>query len=226
MVPRSIGRIIAEVEGTIEVVPDVPQAFAELLAREAPQSVALSGGDTARRCYELLATTNVDWSSVDVFFGDERWVPVDGPGSNEGMARIAFVDQVAPRAVHSMRHAGDGPTAAADAYDTLVRDSRPIDLIHLGLGSDGHTASLFPRAPSLEEADWFVVAAGDTMHPHPRVTFTFPAIARARLVVFTVAGAEKSEAFARVKRGDPVPAARVRAERIVWLVDDSAAATA
>ena len=209
--------------GTLEIVDDVAQAFAQLIVDEAPTSIALSGGDTAKRCYELLATADVDWQAVDIFFGDERWVPVHDPESNEGMARFAFLDQVMPRAIHSMRGAGETPEAAAEAYDQLVRTSPPIDLVHLGLGPDGHTASLFPGSPALEETTRLVIATGDDLHPHRRLTFTFPGIARSRLVVFTVSGEEKREAFARVRREEDVPAARVRADRVIWLADSSAA---
>jgi len=211
------------VHGTLEIVDDVAQAFAQLIVDEAPTSIALSGGDTAKRCYELLATADVDWQAVDIFFGDERWVPVHDPESNEGMARFAFLDQVMPRAIHSMRGAGETPEAAAEAYDQLVRTSPPIDLVHLGLGPDGHTASLFPGSPALEETTRLVIATGDDLHPHRRLTFTFPGIARSRLVVFTVSGEEKREAFARVRREEDVPAARVRADRVIWLADSSAA---
>ena len=208
--------------GEERCVAHVPQAFADLVAAEAPSSVALSGGSTARSCYELLATADVDWSVVDVFFGDERWVDVHDPDSNEGMARIAFLDQVGPHAVHSLRHAGPTPDAAAEAYDRLVRQAPPIGLVHLGLGPDGHTASLFPGSATLEERERLVVTAGDDQHPHPRLSFTYPAISRSPLVVFTVAGADKRDALAAVRRGEDLPAARVRAERVVWLLDQAA----
>lgn len=209
--------------GEIRVVPHVPAAFAALVTTEAPTSIALSGGDTARACYQLLATAAaIDWSRVEVFFSDERWVPVHDPDSNEGMARLAFLDDVDPAWVHSLRHAGATIEEAAAAYDALLRRFGPVDLVHLGLGPDGHTASLFPGSPALEERERLVVATGDDAHPHARLTWTYPAIARSRLVVFTVAGAEKREAFARVRAGDDVPAARVRAERVVWLVDPEA----
>jgi 6-phosphogluconolactonase len=208
--------------GEVRVVRHVPQAFQQLVAAEAPRSMALSGGDTARECYELLAVADVDWPTVEIFFGDERWVPVGEPDSNEGMARFAFVDQVLPRAVQSMRHAGDTIEEAARAYDQLLRDHGPIDLVHLGLGPDGHTASLFPGSPALEEENRLVAATGDESHPHPRLTFTFPAIAMSRLVVFTVAGEEKKDALARLKAGEDLPAARVRAERVLWLIDEAA----
>jgi 6-phosphogluconolactonase len=204
-------------------VAHVPQAFAELVAAEAPTSIALSGGGTARECYELLATADVDWSVVDVFFGDERWVPIHDPDSNEGMARVTFLDEVEPRAIHSLYGAGPTPEEAATAYDALLRDAPPIALVHLGLGPDGHTASLFPGSPALEERERLVVATGDDLHPHPRLTFTYPGLARAELVVLTVEGEEKRDALAAVRRGEDRPATRVRAGRVVWLVDEAAA---
>lgn len=208
--------------GELRVVEDVPRAFAALVVEEAPSSLALSGGSTARAGYELLAFAGVEWSEVDVFFGDERWVPVEDPESNEGMARRAFVDQVHPRAVYSMRRAGDTIGEAADAYDRLLREYGSLDLVHLGLGPDGHTASLFPGSPALDESERLVVATGDDLHPHPRLTLTFPALAQSRLAVFTVAGEGKREALDRVKTGDAVPAARVSAGRVIWLVDEAA----
>jgi 6-phosphogluconolactonase len=208
--------------GELRVVEDVPRAFSALVVEDSPASLALSGGSTARECYELLAVADVDWSEVDVFFGDERWVPVGDPESNEGTARHAFVDQVRPRAVYSMRNASDTIEEAADAYDRLLRDYGPLGLVHLGLGPDGHTASLFPGSPALDERERLVVATGDDLHPHPRLTLTFPAIAQSRLAVFTVAGEGKREALQRVKAGDDLPAARVLAGRVIWLVDEAA----
>lgn len=209
--------------GEVRVVPHVPAAFAELVTTTRPRSVALSGGATARACYTLCATAaNVDWSQVDVLFGDERWVPVHDRDSNEGMARVAFLDEVQPAQVHSMYHAGPTPEAAAAAYDELVDGFGPIDLVHLGLGPDGHTASLFPGSAALEVTDRLVVTNGDDAHPHRRLTFTYPAIARAHLVVVTVAGADKRAALGRIRAGDDLPGARIAAERVVWLVDPDA----
>lgn len=210
--------------GDIQIVPHVPQAFAALVAATAPASITLSGGDTARECYELLATADVDWGRVDVWFGDERWLPVHDPESNEGMARVTFLDEVEPRAIHSMYDAGATIDAAADAYDAALRAAPALELVHLGLGPDGHTASLFPGSAALDEADRWVVSNADDLHPHPRLTVTFPALATAKLVVFTVAGSDKQGALARIRRGDELPAGRVRAERVVWLVDEAASA--
>lgn len=209
--------------GEVRVVDDVASAFALLVADEAPGSVALSGGGTARRCYETLAATpGVDWTSVTVLFGDERWVPVTSEESNEGMARQVLLDRVAPVKVRSLRGAGDTPEEAAAAYDAEVAVLAGPDLVHLGLGGDGHTASLFPGSPALEVDDRLVVATGDDAHPYRRLSFTFPAIARARLVVVTVSGPEKAGAWRRLCRGDDVPAARISAERVLWLVDPAA----
>lgn len=211
--------------GEIREVASVPDAFADLVVDLQPTSIALSGGSTAEAAYRSLASRGMDWSGTDVFLGDERFVPVEDPDSNEGMIRRVLFEDAKPRALHSMVGAGATPEAAAAAYDTLIRESDPIEVVHLGLGPDGHTASLFPGAATLDITDRFVAVAGDELHPHPRLTFTYPAIARSPLVVFTVAGAEKRDAFARVRAGDEsLPAARVRADRIIWLADPPALA--
>jgi len=207
--------------GTVQIVDDVPAAFAQLIADEHPKSVALSGGETAQECYEALRATGPDWSDVDVYIGDERFVPADHPDSNEGMARRALLDAARPRVIHPMYQPIPIEEAAA-SYDALVRAAPPIDVVHLGLGPDGHTASLFPGSPTLAETERLVVAAGDDLHPLPRLTFTYPAIARSRLVVVTVVGAEKREAIDRIRAGEDLPAARIRAERVVWLGDRAA----
>lgn len=212
-----------EMNGEIRVVDDVPRAFAALVAAEAPRTIALSGGDTARQCYEQLAAEAVDWAQVAVLFGDERWVPVDDPDSNEGMARRALLDHAKPAAIHSMRDAADTWEGAAAAYDRLLHELGPVGLVHLGLGPDGHTASLFPGSRALAETERLVVTnRADATHPHDRLTFTFPAIAQAQLAVFTVAGAEKRDTFARIRAGDDLPATHVTAQRVIWLVDAAA----
>jgi 6-phosphogluconolactonase len=207
--------------GTVQIVDDVPAAFAALVVREAPGSVALSGGETGQECYEALRALSPDWSNVDVYFGDERFVRAGDPDSNEGMARRVLLDAVHPRAIHPMFRAGSIEDAAL-AYDELIRAAPPIDLVHLGLGPDGHTASLFPASPTLDETERLVVPAGDADHPHPRLTFTFPGIARGRLVVVTVAGEEKRDAIERIRAGEDLPGARIRGEQVLWLVDRAA----
>jgi 6-phosphogluconolactonase len=202
--------------GDVRVVTDVPSAFAELLAAATPPVLALSGGDTARACYAAVE----ELAGPTVLFGDERWVPVSDPDSNEGMARAVLLERVRVGDVHSLRGVGPTPAAAPAAYDRVVASLPSLGLVHLGLGPDGHTASLFPASPALDVADRLVVDTGDDAHPHHRVTLTFPGIARADQVVVTVAGPEKADAWARLRSGEDLPAARVRAREVVWLVDE------
>jgi 6-phosphogluconolactonase len=207
--------------GTVQIVDDMPAAFARLVADELRGSIALSGGETAEACYVALRGGPVDWSGVDVYFGDDRFVPPDHPDSNEGLARRALLDHVHPHAIHPMYQPIPIEDAAL-AYGELVRAAPPIGIVHLGLGPDGHTASLFAGSPALDETERLVVATADDQHPHPRVTFTFPAIARGRLVVVTVAGEEKRDAIERIRAGEDLPGARIRGERVLWLGDQAA----
>jgi len=207
-----------ELPGQVRIVDDVPHAFARVVAEIAPRSIAFSGGSLAERCYATLRAEPLDWLMVDVYFGDERIVPVTSDDSNEGMVRRTLLDRVQPHAIHSMVDAG------ADAYDALIRAARPIDIVHLGLGPDGHTASLFPGSPALDERQRFVIETGDDLHPHPRLTFTFSAIARAHLALITVEGEEKRDAIQRIRNGEDLPGARIRAEEVLWLGDGAALA--
>jgi 6-phosphogluconolactonase len=156
-----------------------------------------------------------------VYWGDERCVPHDHEDSNYLLAREALLDRVgAANATHLMR------CAEVDAYQLRVGDLGRFDLVHLGLGPDGHTASLFAGSEALEADPGRLVALNEDpsgRNPYPRMTLTLAGIARARLVVVTVEGEEKAEALAAVARGDDVPAARIEAERVVWLVDEAAA---
>jgi 6-phosphogluconolactonase len=213
------------VNGEVRIVEDVPAAFAALVVERAPASMALSGGSTAEHCYAALRDVALDWARVDVYLGDERFVPVTDPDSNEGMARRVLLDAVTPHAIHSLAGAGATAEEAAVSYDALVRAAAPLELVHLGLGPDGHTASLFPGTAALDEQTRWVITNEDALHPHPRLTFTFPAIGAARLAVFTVAGEEKRDPFSRIRGGEDLPGGRVRAQEVIWLVDPAAAGT-
>ncbi len=218
--------------GEVVVVDDVAAAFATHVIeafRDRPDegfSLTLSGGSTAARCYERLAANGadqIDWWQVDVYWGDERCVAPEDPDSNERLGRQTLLERVgAANAVYPMR-CDDGP----DPYQQRVAQAGRLDLVHLGLGPDGHTASLFPGSPALDaDPGRLVVMNTDPKgnNPHDRMTLTFSGIARARLVVFTVSGEDKRAAFAGVRAGDEsFPAARVRADRVVWLVDPAAA---
>jgi 6-phosphogluconolactonase len=221
--------------GEVVVVDDVAAEFAERVIEAFHSrpgetfSLALSGGGTARRCYERLAadaSDQIDWWQVDFYWGDERCVPPDDAASNERLGREALLERVgAANAVYPMR-CDDGP----DPYQQRIAQAGRLDVVHLGLGADGHTASLFPGSPALEADPGRLVALNhdpNGLNPLERLTLTYSGIARGRLVLVTFSGAEKREAFAAVRRGDPgCPAAHVRADRVVWLVDHEASGEA
>lgn len=209
--------------GELRVVADVPAAFVALITEESPRSIALSGGGTAQRCYTALAEQPPDWNGVSVYYGDERWVPLDDPDSNAGMVHRTLAGPIGAATEHPMFDGSLTIDEGAVSYGRLLADSGPVDLVHLGMGPDGHTCSLFPGSPQLDEHHHRVVVAGDDAHPHPRLTVTYPWLDTARLVVFTVAGEEKRDALSRVRAGEQLPAARVRAHRVVWLADSAAA---
>lgn len=217
--------------GELFVVDDVPGEFASTVIeafRHRPDemfSIALSGGETARRCYERLAADgadDIDWWLVDVYWGDERCVPHHHPESNERLGREALLERVgAANSIHPMRC-----EEGADPYQLRVGELGQFDLVHLGLGPDGHTASLFPGSTAIEADPGRLVVMNEDptgANPYRRMTLTFSGIARARLAVFTVRGEDKQPAMQRVADGEDVPAARVRAARVVWLVDRAAA---
>jgi 6-phosphogluconolactonase len=213
------------------VVPDVAEAFSGQVVDAFHHrtldtfSLALSGGDTARRCYEHLAANaanRIDWWKVDVYWADERCVPHDHEDSNYRLAREALLDRVgAANATHLMRCA-----EGADPYQLRLGDLGRIDLVHVTMGSDGHVASLFPHSEVLEADPGRLVAMADDplgVHPYRRMTLTLGGIARAHLVVVTVEGDACADALATVAGGADLPAARLAAERVVWLVDEGAA---
>ncbi len=213
----------------LQLVDSVPDAFARFVADRRVHSIALSGGTTARDCYEAAAATTADWSATTFWFGDERFVPVGDPDSNEGMARSVWLDLIPGVQVQSMAEAGLDVEIAARNYEAALRAVPPLGVVHLGLGPDGHTASLFPGSSVLHEAERWVVPTGDEFHPHPRLTLTFAALVAVDAIVVTVAGAEKRHALAQVLAGDPgLPAARLVTDpelacRTTWLADASAA---
>jgi 6-phosphogluconolactonase len=201
-------------------------------------TVALSGGGTPRRTYELLAEPRfrdqIQWSHVHVFWGDERCVPPDDVRSNARMARIALLDHipVPDEQVHPALWMDDPRGSAAD-YEAVLRMCFEkvlprFDLILLGMGEDGHTASLFPESPALQETQGWV-AAVSSKDP-PRITLTYPVLNNASTVAFLVSGSNKADALRKVIEGsageEPVPASRVHPTRgtLHFLVDRDAAA--
>ncbi|HZA26314.1 MAG TPA: 6-phosphogluconolactonase [Actinomycetota bacterium] len=204
----------------LRVVDDLAAANADLFLEVAPKTIALGGGTTPRPCYERLASVEYDWTEVDVFFGDERCVPPAHPDSNFRMAHEALLSRV-PARVHRMQ----GESCDAPAYERELRDvlgpNPALDLAILGLGEDGHTASLFPGDPGLDETDRLVVRV--ERPDHPRLTLTLPVLSGAPVAVFLVEGARKREALRLLLVGGDIPAARVAAERVVILADPAAA---
>ncbi len=195
--------------------------------------VALSGGETPRPLYERLdaSADELDWAAIDVFWTDERSVPPTDPRSNYHLAREALLDRVPIPEDRIHRIDGElDPLTAADAYEvelrrTLGADGR-LDLILLGVGADGHTASLFPRHQALTEAERWIVPVHASAEPPWRVTMTFPLINAARHVLFLVTGAEKAEAVRDLVDGEPLPASMVRPTdgTVTFLVDEEVAA--
>ena len=190
----------------------------------------LTGGSTPGRAYELASELRRDWSTVELWWGDERAVPPEHEWSNYGLAKRSLLDRVdvMPRAVH--RIAGElGAEDAATRYDAELREVVP-DVVLLGLGPDGHVASLYPNQPTLRERERRAVAAEARLEPFvSRVTMTFPVLCAAPLVVYLVAGASKAEAAARAFAGPPeeaTPASLARSEsgRTLAILDHDAAA--
>ena len=203
-------------------------------------SVALAGGNTPRKVYELLAGDEfrplVDWARCHVFFGDERCVPPDHAESNYRMARETLLSRVPlpPENVHRIEGVGDA-VENARAYEVELRSFfgdagwPELDLVLLGMGDDGHTASLFPHTPALDAGGAWVVANCVEKLGAPRITLTAPAISHARRGLFLVSGRSKAARLAEVLRGsfepERLPAQSIRpvAGELEWFVDEEAA---
>jgi len=215
------------------------------VAREGRFALLLAGGNTPRRLYALLASPNysihIDWANTHLFWGDERAVPLSDPKSNYRMVSETLLSRVAVPWQNIRRIEGElPPEKAAERYEEELRQffglrglAQPegyatrFDLALLGLGADGHAASLFPGSPALQETARLVVAVPEA--DPPRVTLTLPAFNACAEVLFLAAGAAKAPALAAVLEGPPdlvPPAGRVRPEQgeVLWLVDRAAAA--
>ncbi len=219
-------------------------AAVRLLARMAANpgriAICLTGGSSPKRLYELLATEDyrgkIPWERVHWFIGDERFVPDSDERNNMAMARRAFLDSCAPSAnIHPIPTDAANPDEAATRYEHELQAFNGVDrldpawplfdLVLMGVGPDGHTASLFPDYPALEETERWVVGVPQA-HVEPfvsRVTLTLPALASCREMLFEVSGAGKRSILTRVLAGEPLPANRARSNsETVWLVDKAA----
>jgi 6-phosphogluconolactonase len=222
---RDVDVVVAEDEEA------AAQSVAELLADAAGNGaeIALTGGSTPVRAYERAAGLEPDWSRAGVWWGDERCVPPDDERSNFGLTKRALFDKLErqPGRVHRIR-GEDEPQSAAASYEQALRETK-LDLVLLGLGPDGHVASLFPHSPGLAEPERLVIAADSKLDPYvERVTMTPPALRAADRIVFLVTGEAKAEAVAAALAGPPdpaVPGSLVRAEsgQTLAIVDRKAA---
>jgi len=219
------------------------RVLARIAANSGRAAICLTGGSSPRQLYQLLATdayrSRIPWERVHWFLGDERFVPADDPLNNMGMAREIFLDNCAPAAnIHPI------PTATADpadpdrgaalyeqelksfyGTDTLDQAHPLFDLVLMGVGPDGHTASLFPDDPALDAtARWVVGVPRANVEPFvPRVTLTLPTLACCREMLFEVAGTEKRAILTRLLAGENLPANRAQSTgETVWLVDREA----
>jgi 6-phosphogluconolactonase len=207
---------------------------------QAPFRLVLSGGSTPRETYRRLAgkndpATKSTWACTEIFFGDERFVPPDSPDSNYRMARETLLagGQVEPRGLFAIP-TDDTLDSAAARYDEILRqqygasildpDVPLFDLTLLGLGADGHTASLLPGQPVLKVQDRWVATVPQGRE-QARITLTYPALNSSRIILFLVAGADKKDALARVRAGDAsLPAGALQPQgEVIWLVDRAAA---
>ena len=219
---------------------EIAKSAAEAIAARGRFTIALSGGNTPKPAYRLLAEKlGIDWGRVHVFWGDDRHVPPDHPDSNFGMAHDALLSKVPiPHDnIHRMRTEKPDAERVAEEYAWTLRsafdlgeDERPrFDLVLMGIGADGHTASLFPGGEAVRERSRLVAAPWVSSLGTFRVTLTPPVLNNARLALFLVSGEEKAEALKAVLEGDfqpdRFPAQVVRPEdgRLLWMVDRAAA---
>lgn len=222
----------ALIERSLEVVLSKMQAAIQERGR---CTIALAGGGTPKPLYEAIATQNLPWDKIHVFWGDERYVPPDHPDSNQGMARSAWLDKVdLPSAnIHPMPTDSANPATDAQKHEEELREFFPVgvgefpsfDVILLGIGDDAHTASLFPHTDALQIQDKLVTVGNKD--GQPRITFTAPLINHAHCVIFLVAGASKRPALAQIfaTDADPMtyPARLIKPlGELWWLLDESA----
>ena len=200
-------------------------------------TLALAGGSTPKPVYEALSLLNLPWERLHIFWGDERYVSRDHPDSNQGMARQAWLDKIdiPPENIHPMPTDSQDAVLDAQKYETQLRqwfnltgsEFPTFDLILLGMGDDGHTASLFPHTAALDVGDRSITV-GDK-DGQPRLTFTVPLINHARSVLFLVSGESKrpalAQVFAEVADARAYPSRLIHPQgELIWLLDQAAGA--
>ncbi len=183
--------------------------------------LVLAGGSTPKHCYELLREMNLPWQSVHIWFGDERCLPIGDSERNDTMANAALLAHVAvpPEQIHRMP-AELGPELAAEAYAKLLAAAPVMDIVLLGMGEDGHTASLFPDNPALQDHRLAVPVYDSPKPPPERVSMGYAALNAARHRILMVTGKGKAEALARIRAGERLPIAAIADGE--WLIDRDA----
>jgi 6-phosphogluconolactonase len=227
--PEAVARAAADL---------VVQIAAEAIERSGQFNVALSGGSTPKALYALLSGDEyrdlVDWQHVNIYFSDERFVPPDSEESNFHTANIGLLQRVPirPEAIHPVPTVGVEPDETPHSEKKNTTDTPPppplprFDLIFLGMGPDGHTASLFPGTEALGVTDRLVAPNYVPRLDSWRITFTFPLLDEGLVVAFLATGADKADRLAEVLNGGDYPAAHVAPEdgTLLWIVDEAAAA--
>lgn len=218
----------------LEIAAQLEIAARESIAARGQFSIALSGGSTPKALYELLASpewkARFEWPKILVFFGDERAVAPDDALSNFKMASDALLNHVEARVFRMEGEREDLESAASDYQNALQDNCDTLDLVLLGLGDDGHTASLFPHSPQLEQKEWVVATPVASLEPHVRrLTLTFSCINRAHRKWFLAAGAGKAERLNQVLNAPrdvqtlPAQGVEAKAGELSWFVDEGAA---
>ena len=243
MAPGSPRKLIAVADAVALAKAAAERVIARVLANDGRIAICLTGGSSPKALYQLLATesyrSRIPWDRVHWFIGDERFVPPGDPLNNMSMARRTFLDACAPVSnIHPIAtdtaHPDD-PDESARQYERELKSfygadeldpARPLfDLVLMGVGPDGHTASLFPDYPAIDEtARWVVGVPKAHVEPFvPRVTLTLPTLASCREMLFEIAGAEKRAILTRLLAGENLPANRAQSTgETVWLVDQAA----
>lgn len=216
------------------------RVIARISANPGRIAICLTGGSSPKKLYQLLGSDawrgKIPWDRVHWFIGDERFVPESDPLNNMAIARATFLDRNAPADhIHPIPTTAGNPDASAEAYARELQafygaesldPARPLfDLVLMGVGPDGHTASLFPGYPAVEEtARWVVGVPKANVAPFvPRVSLTLPALASCREMLFEIAGHDKQPILTRLLNGETLPAVRARSNsETVWLVDQAA----
>ncbi|NNN21558.1 MAG: 6-phosphogluconolactonase [Acidimicrobiales bacterium] len=228
------------IKGQLVVVDSVPDTFA-LLVRKILEPIskvrevvlALSGGPTARLCYDQLASLElsdrkVNWGNIHIIMGDERCVDLTDNDSNAKLVKESLLDKVGPVKEFTPLTCSDQGTSVAKVIEDAARENSTlgIDLAHLGLGPDGHSASLFPNSLALLANDSLLTTLNSDPsgnNPHERVTLTYGGLSRAEKTLITVSGPSKADALAQIASGIPLPAANLHSHGLIWIVDQTAA---